>query len=89
MIKILFLSQALNAVLLLVLLPFMRSFGQDESLMGTHALGSAGRVATGVALALIVVSVLSLAVLTVAKGRGRTGRRVKSSGQLMASLSTT
>ena len=66
LIKILFLSQALNAVLLLVLLPFMRSLGQDESLMGQHALGPAGRLATGIALLLIVVSVAALAVLTIA-----------------------
>jgi NRAMP (natural resistance-associated macrophage protein)-like metal ion transporter len=66
LIKILFLSQALNAVLLLVLLPFMRSLGQDESLMGQHALGPAGRLATGIALALIVVSVAALGVLTIA-----------------------
>jgi NRAMP (natural resistance-associated macrophage protein)-like metal ion transporter len=66
LIKILFLSQALNAVLLLVLLPFMRSLGQDRNLMGPHALGPAGRLATGIALALIVVSVLALGVLTIA-----------------------
>jgi Mn2+/Fe2+ NRAMP family transporter len=65
LIKILFLSQALNAILLLVLLPFMRSLGGDEGVMGVHALGRAGRVATGVALFLIVVSVLALAALTV------------------------
>ncbi len=66
LIKILFLSQALNAVLLLVLLPFMRSLGRDRSLMGEHALGPVGRITTGVALALIVASVLALAVLTLA-----------------------
>ncbi len=66
LIRILFLSQALNAVLLLVLLPFMRSLGRDEKLMGAHALGPVGRIATGLALALIVASVLALAILTVA-----------------------
>ncbi len=64
LIPILFLSQALNAVLLLVLLPFMRSLGRDRELMGEHALGRAGRLATGVALAVIAVSVLALGVLT-------------------------
>jgi Mn2+/Fe2+ NRAMP family transporter len=64
LIKILFLSQALNAVLLLVLLPFMRSLGQDEELMGEHALGPVGRLTTGIALGLVVVSVLALAALT-------------------------
>ena len=44
LIPILFLSQALNAVLLLVLLPFMRSLGRDRELMGEHALGRGGRL---------------------------------------------
>jgi len=65
LIPILFLSQALNAVLLLVLLPFMRSLGRDRELMGAHALGRGGRLATGIALAVIAVSVLALGVLTV------------------------
>jgi Mn2+/Fe2+ NRAMP family transporter len=66
LIPILFLSQALNAVLLLVLLPFMRSLGKDRDLMGERALGRGDRIATGVALGVIAVSVLALAVLTVA-----------------------
>jgi NRAMP (natural resistance-associated macrophage protein)-like metal ion transporter len=65
LIPILFLSQALNAVLLLVLLPFIRSLGSDRELMGTHALGRADRIATGIALAVIAISVLALGVLTV------------------------
>jgi NRAMP (natural resistance-associated macrophage protein)-like metal ion transporter len=66
LIQILFLSQALNAVLLLVLLPFLRALGRDRELMGEHALGRWGRVTTGVALAVIVVSVLALGVLALA-----------------------
>jgi Mn2+/Fe2+ NRAMP family transporter len=66
LIQILFLTQALNAVLLLVLLPFMRSLGRDRELMGRHALGRAGRIATAVALAMIAVSVLALGVLAIA-----------------------
>lgn len=66
LIPILFLSQALNAVLLLVLLPFMRSLGKDRELMGVNALGRADRIATGIALGVIAASVLALAVLTVA-----------------------
>lgn len=66
LIQILFLSQALNAVLLLVLLPFVRRLGSDRELMGEHALGRWGRLATGVALALIVVSVLALGALAIA-----------------------
>lgn len=63
LIEILFLSQALNAVLLLVLLPFVRSLAADRELMGTHALGRFDRVATGLALALVAASVLALGVL--------------------------
>jgi Mn2+/Fe2+ NRAMP family transporter len=65
LIPILFLSQALNAVLLLVLLPFMRALGRDRELMGDHALGRAGRLATGIALAVIAISVLALGLLTI------------------------
>ena len=64
LIPILFLSQALNAVLL-VLLPFLRSLGQDPDLMGEYAMGTRGRAVTGVALALIAVSVAALLALTV------------------------
>ncbi len=65
LIPILFLSQALNAVLLLVLLPFIRSLAKDRGLMGDHALGRTERLVTGVAFTLIAVSVLALGVLTV------------------------
>ncbi len=65
LIQILFLSQALNAVLLLVMLPFMRRLAADRELMGDEALGQSGRIVTGVALGLIAASVLALAVLTV------------------------
>jgi NRAMP (natural resistance-associated macrophage protein)-like metal ion transporter len=65
LIQILFLTQALNAVLLLVLLPFMRSLGRDRELMGHYALGRCGRLATGIALAAVAASVLTLAVLAV------------------------
>jgi len=65
LIQILFLSQALNAVLLLVILPFLRSLGRDQDLMGAHALGRGGRIATGIALAAIAVSVAALVVLSV------------------------
>ncbi len=66
LIPILFLSQALNAVLLLVLLPFMRALGKDKELMGEHALGRTERLITAVAFALIAVSVGALGVLAVA-----------------------
>lgn len=52
-------------MLLLVLLPFMRSPGKDRELMGSHALGRGDRLATGIALTVIAISVLALGVLTV------------------------
>jgi NRAMP (natural resistance-associated macrophage protein)-like metal ion transporter len=64
LIQILFLTQALNAVLLLVMLPFMRALGRDRELMGDHALGRVELWVTGVAFAMIAASVLALGVLT-------------------------
>lgn len=66
LISLLFLTQALNAVLLLALLPFMRRLARDPVVMGEHALGPWGRVVTGAALAVVAVSVAVLAILTVA-----------------------
>jgi Mn2+/Fe2+ NRAMP family transporter len=64
LVPILFLSQALNAVLLLVLLPFMRRLARDPAVMGPHAIGPTGRLLTGAALALVAASVAALVVLT-------------------------
>ncbi|HEX5527792.1 MAG TPA: Nramp family divalent metal transporter [Solirubrobacterales bacterium] len=66
LIQILFLSQALNAVLLLVLLPFIRSLAKDRELMGENALGRFDRASTAIALALVAISVIALGVLAVA-----------------------
>lgn len=66
LIQILFLSQALNAVLLLVLLPFIRSLAGDRELMGDNALGRFDRASTAIALALVAISVIALGVLAVA-----------------------
>jgi NRAMP (natural resistance-associated macrophage protein)-like metal ion transporter len=63
LIELLFLTQALNAVLLLVLLPFIRSLASDRELMGENALGRFDRVTTALALALVAVSVVALGVL--------------------------
>jgi Mn2+/Fe2+ NRAMP family transporter len=63
LVEILFLSQALNAVLLLVLLPFIRSLAKDRKLMGNEALGRFDRISTALALALVTVSVVALGVL--------------------------
>ena len=66
LIQILFRSQALNAILLLVVLPVMGSLASDATIMGEQALARRGRIVTGVFLALIAASVLTLGVLTVA-----------------------
>jgi Mn2+/Fe2+ NRAMP family transporter len=66
LIQLLFLTQALNAVLLLVILPFIRSLARDPGLMGEHALSGRGRWVTGVTLGLIAASVIALGVLAVA-----------------------
>ena len=65
LIQILFLSQALNAVLLLVFLPFVRSLAKDRELMGDNALGRFDRVTTALALGLVAASVLALGVLAI------------------------
>ena len=63
LIPILFLTQALNAVLLLVILPFIRSLAKNGELMGEHALGAWGRWITGITFVLIAASVLTLGVV--------------------------
>lgn len=65
LIQILFLSQALNAVLLLAILPFLRALARDRELMGVHRLGRFDSIATAAVIALVAVSVAALAVLTV------------------------
>jgi Mn2+/Fe2+ NRAMP family transporter len=66
LVSILFLSQALNAVLLLAILPFMRHIAVSEAIMGDHRLGRADRIATAAVIALVAASVVALAVLTLA-----------------------
>jgi Mn2+/Fe2+ NRAMP family transporter len=65
LIGILFLSQALNAVLLLAILPFLRALARDPAVMGEHRLGRAGSVATAVVIALVAGCVLTLLSLSV------------------------
>lgn len=65
LISILFLSQALNAVLLLPLLVFIRRLAVDPAVMGELVLGRAGRAATAIAMAVIAASVAVLAALTI------------------------
>jgi NRAMP (natural resistance-associated macrophage protein)-like metal ion transporter len=66
LIPILFLSQALNAVLLLAILPFLRALARDRELMGEHRLGRLDSVLTALVIALVAVSVVALGVLTLA-----------------------
>ena len=49
-----------------LILPFMRRLAQDPAVMGDHALGPAGKLMTGITLALVAASVAALTVLTVA-----------------------
>jgi len=45
---------------------FMRRLAKDPAVMGDHALGLAGKLTTGITLALVAASVTALAVLSVA-----------------------
>ena len=65
LIPILFLSQVLNAVLLLAILPFLRRLARDVELMGEHRLGTADSWITAAVIALIAISVVALVALTV------------------------
>jgi Mn2+/Fe2+ NRAMP family transporter len=65
LVPILFLSQALNAVLLLPLLVLAYGITGDRELMGEHALGRAGRVASLAVIALVAVCLATLAVLSI------------------------
>jgi Mn2+/Fe2+ NRAMP family transporter len=64
LVKILFLTQALNAILLLAILPFLRRLARDPAVMGEHRLSRADSVATAAVIVLVAASVLALAVLT-------------------------
>jgi NRAMP (natural resistance-associated macrophage protein)-like metal ion transporter len=65
LVPILYLSQALNAVLLLAVLPVIRGLASDEGLMGAHRLGSTARIATAATIVLVAGSVTALAALTI------------------------
>ena len=66
LVPILYLSQALNAVLLVPVLWAIRRLASDASLMGDEALSRGDRLATGVALAAIAMAVAALGFLTLA-----------------------
>jgi Mn2+/Fe2+ NRAMP family transporter len=64
LLPVLVLSQALNAVLLLLVLPFLRALASDPAVMGEHRLRRVGRVTTGAVIVLVAMAVVALGVLT-------------------------
>jgi Mn2+/Fe2+ NRAMP family transporter len=64
LVPVLFLTQALNAVLLVPVLWLIRHLASDARLMGAAALSRLDRGVTGVVLSAITASVVTLAVLT-------------------------
>jgi Mn2+/Fe2+ NRAMP family transporter len=67
LIPILFLSQALNAVLLLAILPFLRALARDPKVMGSYRIGRGVSIATALVIVVVAVSVVALGVLTLAR----------------------
>ena len=65
LVPVMYLSQALNAVLLLAILPFLRGLARDVAIMGEHRLGRVSSFATAAVIVLVFVSVVSLGVLAV------------------------
>lgn len=61
LVPLLYLSQVLNAALLLAILPFLRAAAADPELMGPSVLGRAGRALTAVVIVAVALSVLALA----------------------------
>lgn len=66
LVSILYLTQALNAILLMPVLWVMRSLAMDDRIMGEHVLRGPDRWLTGITLAAITACVLALLALTVA-----------------------
>lgn len=67
LVPVLFLTQALNAVLLLAILPFMRALARDRELLGAQRLGRVGEIATALVIALVAAACALLLVLTVSR----------------------
>ena len=63
LVAILFLSQALNALLLLPLIWLMRRLGLDADVMGPYRVGRAGSVATAATIVLIAAAISLTAIL--------------------------
>lgn len=60
-------TQALNAVLLLAVLPFLIVLSRDRELMRDHVAGPGTRIATTLAFALVAASIVLLAGLQLAR----------------------
>ncbi len=65
LLEVLYLSQALNAVLLLGILPLMLRLGRDPAVMGDHTTGRFGQVAGVLALAIVAASIVALLALEI------------------------
>jgi Mn2+/Fe2+ NRAMP family transporter len=65
LVKILFLTQALNAILLLAILPFLRGLARDPEVMGDQRLSGLDSIATAAVIVLVALSVVLLGVLSV------------------------
>jgi Mn2+/Fe2+ NRAMP family transporter len=64
LVSILFLTQALNALLLLPLLVFLARLSRDPALMGEHRSSRAGAAAQALTIAVLAVCVAALAILS-------------------------
>jgi NRAMP (natural resistance-associated macrophage protein)-like metal ion transporter len=67
LVKILFLTQALNAILLLAILPFLRGLARDPEVMGDQRLSRLDSIATATVIVLVALSVVLLGVLSVVR----------------------
>ena len=65
LVPILYLSQALNAILLLPILVFVVGISRDRTLMGEHASGRVGTILAVLAIVLLALCVGALGVLSV------------------------
>jgi Mn2+/Fe2+ NRAMP family transporter len=63
-VPILFLTQALNAILLLPLLAFIALLTRDRSVMGEHAVGRFGTLVTVTLAVLIAATIVLLGALS-------------------------
>lgn len=65
LVPVLYLTQALNAVLLLAILPFMRGLATDRSVLGAHVLTPTGRLTTSLLIAAVACACVALLVLSI------------------------